>query len=103
MEINKPFKDIGSIVKALLRHIDLQQYFITIGYDQNYPGMTTVKVLPHNPTKTNLIVVYGWYPGCTQTLLIPDEMCAQHVKQVKQYVDSPFRQNFHFIVNPRRK
>ena len=103
MEINKPFKDIGSIVKALMRYIDLQQYFITIGFDPNYPGVTTIKVLPHEPMRTNLTVVYGWYPGCTQKLIIPDDMCAKHTQQKKQQVDSLFRQNFHYIINPTRK
>ena len=98
MIINKPFKDIGSIVKALMRHIDLQQFYITIGFDPHYPGMTTIKVLPHNPLKMNLIVVYGWFPGCTQTLSLPDEMCVEHVQQKKIYVDSPFKSNT--FINP---
>lgn len=101
MLINKFFKDIGSIVKALIRYIDLQRFYITIGFDPNYPGMTTIKVLPHNPISTNTVLIYGWFPGSTQKLSIPDEMCAQHVKQVKQYVDSPFRKNFNFLNKPK--
>ena len=103
MILNKPFKDIGSIVKALMRYVDLQRFYITIGFDPNYPGMTTIKVLPHNPMSVNTTMVYGWYPGSTQVLNIPDSMCVINSHLKKAYVESPFRRNYNSFTNGEKK
>ncbi len=91
MEIKKNFKDIGSITKALLRHIDLTRVYIKICMDPGYPGQTCVALMPYGGNFP--IVFYTWTPGKVQTINIPDDVCLTHVLQKKVRVQTAFKQN----------
>lgn len=89
MEIRKPFKDIGSIVKTLMRTLDLNKVYIGIGKDADFPDRICIKVITlFYPQQCK--VMYTWFPGCVQPLYVPDDCCMPHVLQPKIKTKSLF-------------
>lgn len=88
MEIKKNFSDIGSIIKSLMKHIDLMKVYIKVCADPAYPGQICVGIFAYNASFP--IVYYTWMPGKVQTLYVPDEICQPHVFQKKVRVKSAF-------------
>lgn len=92
MEIKKQFTDIGSIIKSLLRHIDLNKVYIKIGYPEPNAAEVCVGLFKHGEPWP--VVYYKWSPGAVQSLNVPDDICMPHVLTKKVRVKSPFNPRF---------
>ncbi len=81
MEIKKHFKDIGSIIKALLNHINLNIVYIKVCTDPSFPGQICVAIMSY--TSMCPVIFYTWDQYKVQTLFVPDEICLPHVLKPK--------------------
>lgn len=82
MDINKHFSDFGSIVKTLVKTIDMSKVHIQIVANFARPGEVLIGLVSNGPTP-RVLQQYSWQPLAKQNLHIPDELCMPHLLQKK--------------------